>query len=235
MNLKLKNQYNNWWRQKKTKEENINAAKRLYNHILNELFIYKPGLKNSKILDVGCGAGNFLVEAEKRELEIYGLDLSDYILNKAKKKVKGNFFIGNGEKLPFQTNEFDFVTCIGALEHFPHPDEGIKEIARVMKKNGVCLFHVPNLMFLGHIYMAYKYGIMPSENKQSFSEVFYTYKGWKNMIEKNGLEIVYCDVFNDMSETQRVNNFIKFLWQFVISRFVPFNLSYAFNFFCKKS
>ncbi len=229
----LKKNYNSWWQSKQIHGESIDAARRMYHAILDGFEKYYKG-KSKKILDVACGTGEFLKEAKNRGMDIYGVDISDYAIQDAKKHIQGKFFVGSGEELPFKKDEFDLVTCIGSLEHFASQQKGISEMARVIKKNGVLLIHVPNLMFLGHIYMTYRYGVMPSEGKQSFSEVFYTYEGWKKLLEENGLKVIACTVVNDMSKTEKVNIVTKLLWQSVIRHIVPFHLSYAFNFYCTK-
>lgn len=231
----LQHEYNRWWQGKTIQGENIDAAKRMYRDILKDLQKHHiSAIKQPKILDVACGTGEFLVEAQKLGMDVYGIDLSSYAISFAKKHIDGAFVVGSGEKLPFKANTFDYVTCIGSLEHFPHPERGISEMARILKKDGVCLIHVPNLMFLGHIYMTARFGVMPSEGKQNFSERFYTYLGWKNLIGKNGLTVICCTVVNDMSKNQKVSTFTKFVWQAFIRYFVPFHLSYAFNFYCGK-
>lgn len=229
----LKKNYNAWWQSKQIHGESIDAAQKIYNNILDDLEKYSRG-KSKKILDVACGTGEFLKEAKKRDMEIFGVDISDYAIQDAKKHIAGKFLVDSGEQLPFKKEEFDLVTCIGSLEHFGSQAKGIQEMARVVKKSGIVLIHVPNLMFLGHIYMTYKSGIMPSEGKQSFSEVFYTYEGWKKLLEENGLKVIACTVVNDMSKTEKVGLFTKFVWQQFIRHIVPFHLSYAFNFYCKK-
>ena len=202
-----------------------------YNFVLDLLSVKKSYRgKKVKILDAGCGKGLFLKEAQKRGLEIYGIDISNVAIKVAKKIVKGNFLVGNTEKLPYQDNSFDYVTCLGSLEHFTHSDIGAKEIARVLKKDGEALIYVPNLMFIGHIYMTGRYGIMPTEGKQSFSEVFYTYSGWKKLLEENGLKIIDCRKYNRIYATKRINRLIVFLWENLLRFFVPFNLSYCFLF-----
>lgn len=232
----LQGEYNRWWKDKTIQGENIDAAKRMYRDILKDLQKHHISVvKQPKILDVACGTGEFLVEAQKLGMDVYGVDLSSYAISFAKKHTDGTFLVGNGEKLSFKVNTFDYVTCIGSLEHFPHPEKGILEMARVLKKDsGRCIIHVPNLMFLGHIYMTYRYGIMPSEGKQSFSETFYTYEGWKNLLEKNGLSVIKCSAVNDMSKTEKVSRFTKFIWQALFRHVAPFHLSYAFNFYCRK-
>lgn len=231
---KLQNQYNQWWEGKTIEGESIDAAKRMYRSILQDLQKYYKSFKKAKLLDVACGTGEFAVEAKKLGMEVFGIDLSNYAIDYAKKHIDGTFSVASGEKLPFKENVFDFVTCIGSLEHFPHPEKGVSEMARVVKKDGICLIHVPNLMFAGHIYMTMRYGVMPSEGGQSFSEVFYTYEGWKKLFEENGLNVIACTVYNDVSKTEKVNPLIKFIWQTFFRPVVPFHLSYAFNFYCKK-
>lgn len=231
---KLQKTYNKWWQSKTIEGENIDAAKRMYRMLLDGLEKYRRK-RQIKILDVACGTGEFLIEAAKRGMKVYGIDLSDYAIAFAKKHIEGGFLVGSGEKLSFKDNSFDFVTCIGSLEHFPHPEKGISEMARVLRKGGVCLIHVPNLMFLGHVYMAMRYGVMPSEGKQSFSERFCTYNGWKDLLESHGFRVVTSTVYNDVSKTEKVSPLTKFIWHTVIRPIVPFNLSYAFNFYCQKN
>jgi len=206
-----------------------------YNLVLDLLDIKKNyRKKKKKILDIACGKGSFLREARKRNLSVFGIDISKIAIRKARELVEGEFLVGNAERLPYRNETLDYITCLGSLEHFSHPNIGIKEITRVLKKDGKALIYVPNLMFLGHIYMTWKYGIMPTEGKQSFAEIFYTYKGWKNLLEKNGLRIVNYKKYNHIYATQKINKFFIFLWENLFRPWVPFNLSYCFLFLCIK-
>lgn len=206
-----------------------------YNLVLDLLDVRKSHKgKKRKILDVACGKGLFLKEAQKRDLEIYGIDISKVAIETAEQIVKGNFLTGNAEDLPYRDNSFNYVTCLGSLEHFAHPDIGAKEIARALKKDGKALIYVPNLMFIGHIYMTWRYGIMPTEGEQSFSEVFYTYRGWEKLLEENGLKVIDCRKYNHVWATRKANKVIIFLWERLLRPFVPFNLSYCFLFICIK-
>jgi len=206
-----------------------------YNFILDLLGVKDNQKCKKKILDVACGKGLFLREALKRSLEIYGIDISKVAIKKAKQFIKGNFCSGNAENLSYKDNSFDYVTCLGSLEHFTHPDIGVKEIAMVLKNDGKAIIYVPNLMFVGHIYMAWRCGIMPTEGKQSFSEVFYTYRGWKELLEENGLRVVDCQKYNRIYATKKVNKIFVFIWEYLFRFFIPINLSYCFLFLCKKN
>src|SRR3972149_7217318 len=61
----------------------------------------QAGIK--KILDVGCGEGEFLEICQKAGTECFGVDISNYALKKAKGKVKGKLASVNveTEKLPY--------------------------------------------------------------------------------------------------------------------------------------
>ncbi len=98
-------------------------------------------LKNNlKILDVGCGTGDSLVLLNRLNpnIDLYGLDISEEMLKKARKKLneKGVLKLGDVENTSFKSNFFDFVITTEAFHHFPNPDLALKEIYRVLKKNG---------------------------------------------------------------------------------------------------
>jgi len=105
-----------------------------------------------KILDVGCHAG-FITENILRAVEyqtLDGIDISKQAIKHAKKRIKqGNFVVGDAHKLPYKQNQFDSLFCFEALEHLENPPIVIKEMKRVLKKNGAIYILVPtdNLLF----------------------------------------------------------------------------------------
>lgn len=236
MGINLRKTYNNWYKsilkQKRNKKLPPQSIK-FYQNILSALKEYNKK-KNPKILDVACGIGHFLQEAQRSMFEVYGVDISDMAVRQAEKLTGAKIVRGNAENLPFKKDTFDFVTCIGSLEHFSNAEKALTEMSRVLKSQGVCFLHVPNLMFVGHIYMAMRDGSMPSEGGQQFSESYRTYLGWKKLIEENGMKVIRCDTYNEMFATKKVNAFIKLLWQAIGKHIVPFHFSYAFDFYCKK-
>lgn len=95
-------------------------------------------------------------------------------------------------------------------------------------------------MFLGHIYLAWRYGAMPSEGGEGGKfydyeiEKFYTYEGWKNILEKAGFKVIACKKYNYVLGSKKVSKFTKFLYNKVFQHFLPLNLSYCFIFICRK-
>lgn len=103
--------------------------------------IYKwcKNLKSKKILDVGG-----VEETSKFFLNLFP-NAKVYTLNirkdlKAKLKV-----IGNAQLLPFKNGVFDLVFCGEIIEHLVNPINFLKEVKRVLKKNGKLIITTPNM------------------------------------------------------------------------------------------
>ena len=95
------------------------------------------GLKPGKtILDVSCGEGIFLREVLRKFklTRASGLDISDIAVSIAKRRSPDpGFVVADGQRIPFKDKSFDYVTCLGSLEHYLDQDLGLREIRRVAK------------------------------------------------------------------------------------------------------
>lgn len=101
------------------------------------------------ILDVGCGGGYLSEELAKTNLDVIGLDPSNESIESAQMHAEQEgldikYFVGYGEKLPFESNSFDFVCCCDVLEHVKDFGNIIKEISRVLKNNGIIFYDTIN-------------------------------------------------------------------------------------------
>ena len=107
-----------------------------------------------KILDIGCADGTatkFILEQSKADL-IIGVDVLQSSVDYAKKRFKSSklkFLMADAEKLPFEKNQFEAVFCLDSIEHFFEPEKVIREMRRVLKKDGylVILVHTKSLLF----------------------------------------------------------------------------------------
>ena len=110
--------------------------------------IEKSKIKNqkSKILDVGCGTGANL-EMLKQYGEAEGVDVSDDALEFCRKKGL-KVHKGLAEELPFADETFDLVTALDVVEHLDDDIAGLKEMHRILKKDGKTLIFVPAFMWL---------------------------------------------------------------------------------------
>ena len=108
-----------------------------------------PDISPKKILDIGCGGGIFTRLALEKypEAKAWGIDISELSIQYSK-KFNEKFLregrlvlgIGNVAHMPFSDGFFDLV--VSNASHFFWPDlpENLKEVARIVKKDGiVCL------------------------------------------------------------------------------------------------
>lgn len=97
--------------------------------------------KHSKVLDVACGTGLFLVPiATKFDFEFYGADMSSSMLETAYKKAKNKdlrvkFLNSDVHCLPFKDGYFDVLISTNAIHHFDLI-KSLNECARVLKEGG---------------------------------------------------------------------------------------------------
>ena len=105
-------------------------------------------------MDIGCADGTatkFILEQSKADL-IIGVDVLQSSVDYAKKRFKSSklkFLMADAEKLPFEKNQFEAVFCLDSIEHFFEPEKVIREMRRVLKKDGylVILVHTKSLLF----------------------------------------------------------------------------------------
>lgn len=96
---------------------------------------------SGKILDLGCGEGEFIILDPKR---IIGLDSNKKSIEICKKK-KLRVIFASATRLPFKKNSFDGVHCSHLIEHL-YPSDAhrmLSEVARVLKKNGIFVLSTP--------------------------------------------------------------------------------------------
>ena len=89
--------------------------------------------KGDKILDIGCSTGNFIIQDPKN---MVGIDIDLDAIKIAKKRNLVVFHLKNPRKLPFKNETFDNIHCRHVLEHLKEPLDFMKEIIRVLKKDG---------------------------------------------------------------------------------------------------
>lgn len=183
--------------------------------------------RGSTLLDVACGGGYLLAEAEAAGLRAVGVDLSAVALELARDGAPGAAAVlGDGERLPFAGGAFDCVTNIGSLEHFFDPGAGVREMARVLKKGGRLLVMVPNSYFLMTVWNVLWQGDSGRATDQEVDR-WATRREWSDLLRGNGLEVER--VLKHNYSARRSPLLYK-----LVRPFIPLNLSYCFLFLCRK-
>ena len=119
--------------------------------------------KFDRILDVGCGDGNFVISVAKacRTKEVYGVEISEKGVEMARKNGVQSYQIDVDEDdFPFEDNYFDAVTALELIEHLFDPDHFLDEVYRVLKPNGVFVLSTTNLAAI-HNRIALLFGYQP--------------------------------------------------------------------------
>ncbi len=103
-----------------------------------------------KVLDAGCGTGEYSCWYAQRGADVTGVDLSepsmkiasDYAQREGITNVR--FMKQSVLDLDFPDASFDFVYSMGVLHHTPDPYGGFVELCRVLKPGGVLIVSLYN-------------------------------------------------------------------------------------------
>ncbi|QIB68892.1 class I SAM-dependent methyltransferase [Aminipila butyrica] len=132
---KSKNAFN---QQAATYDEDIKGqhARNLYPTLLAKL----SGVDFHTILDLGCGTGAVMqaILQDFPDTRVYGIDISENMLQKAKEKLtdKASLILGDSEHLPYENEMFEVVYCNDSFHHYPAPEKVAAEVYRVLKPKG---------------------------------------------------------------------------------------------------
>ncbi len=101
----------------------------------------------AQILDLGCGAGNYVRFLAGIGHRVTGLDYSFPSLNRAVSadpKRDGHYVGGDAYSLPFCKGCFDLVVSIGVLQALASPERALDEMLRVLRPEGLLVIEFLN-------------------------------------------------------------------------------------------
>ncbi len=158
----------------------------------------------NKILDVATGTADFAIEAAKKiNTFIEGIDISENMLAIGRKKIlkKGlqqriTLSIADAESLHYSNDSFDAVTAAFGVRNFENMHNGLTEMYRVLKLNGITLileFSKPAKFPFKQLYTFYFKAILPafgkiiSKDKSAYKylpESVFNFPDGKNFLDK---------------------------------------------------
>ena len=162
----------------------------------SELRQFLPdAIASMKILEVGCGAGNFVNNIPKYQ-EYWGIEPNADMFEKAIKRLD-RVLLGSFEEINQQIPEgyFDLVICNDVIEHMEDVDLFLEKIKTKLKPNGFLMGSIPNVRFIENIlrfliqkdWKYTEWGILDKTHLRFFTE-----KSLKRLFEENGFRI---DIF----------------------------------------
>jgi len=129
--------------------------------------------KNNTILDIGCGTGDIALQILDKKnivngkIKMFLTDPNIKMINQGIKKLdkkKIKWFTSYAENLPIKNEQFDLVTMSFSLRNVENINKTLKEVKRVLKKNGqfLCLeFGKVDNLILNSIYKKYSENFIP--------------------------------------------------------------------------
>ncbi len=112
--------------------------------------------KEKSVLDVGCGGGYASEHLARRGASVFGTDIMKESLGQARvhaaaENLRIEYRLCTPERLPFDDNTMDAVTCFDVLEHIPDKERILREIGRVLKPGGLFFYDTFSKTFLSKL------------------------------------------------------------------------------------
>ena len=199
--------------------------------------MYLENLPPGKLLDVGCGAGQFLNVMKKKGWEVHGQDIDHKSAENALRTYGLWIDVGKLEDIAYPDNSFDAITLSHVIEHMHDPILLLSECRKILKAGGVLVIVAPNSESFGHSYFKSCYLCLDPPRHLSL----YNQKNLRNVVKKAGfsnnsqtwtdsLDITYysalgsIDLKNDgwhqMESTPRIIRAIYAMFFHLLSRIV---------------
>jgi ubiquinone/menaquinone biosynthesis C-methylase UbiE len=161
------------------------ADRIIVDQIMNHLRV----VSNGKYLDVGCGSGNYTGALATKNLNIEGFDISESMLQKARKKYPNvSFMQGNALHLPHSDATFDGAICTLATHHIDNNPQLFQEVFRVLNQGYFVMFTATPEQMQSYWLHHYFPKMMKSsaEKMASFESIEYDMKqaGFQNIQSK---------------------------------------------------
>ena len=112
-----------------------------YGHVLAEIETLRP----ESLIDIGCGPGGFLRAVQKRfpEIQLNALDLSEEMAGETRERLGPSAVVtvGDAEHMPLESGQYNVVTCNMSIHHYPHPQDAVNEMYRILASGGTLLLN----------------------------------------------------------------------------------------------
>ena len=120
-------------------------------------------VKGKKVLDCGCGTGRFSILLKGKGADVFSTDISENMLKVLGSKTDVNLIRSDIFCLPFLEGNFDLVVCSQVLTHLHEYRKPLEEFKRILKRNGIVVFDIRNLSWMGNAYRHIQQRIIGSQ------------------------------------------------------------------------
>lgn len=158
-----------------------------------------------KLLDVGCGIGDYISLLDELGWCVYGVETSRKAADFAN-QLERNVECVSFEGAKYLNNFFDVITMWHALEHFSDPKQMLEKALQLLKNDGVIILGVPNYnSFDRIIFRKYWNGYEIPLHLYHF-----TPSSLKNLLVRSGYKVT--EITHTIRPTDMVSSFRNFLY-----------------------
>jgi len=131
-------------------------------------------IRHHRLLDIGCGTGAFLRQAQREGWSVVGLELSPKVADYARKEGILEVETGSIESpTNFAPASFDIVTMFGVIEHLGNPRGAVLECATLLRPGGLLVLQTPTedgfIRRFGHLIYRMTCGLVNFHVRQLYS------------------------------------------------------------------
>lgn len=149
-------------------------------------FLSPKGVDKIRILDIGCGSGEFLANINSARFDKYGVEINPQGCEKCKEKGL-NVSSTELKATKFNSDYFDVITMWHVLEHLNNPIDVLLEARRILKAKGVLIISTPDTGSLG-----FKHGLKNWFHLDSPRHlILYNYNSLSLLLEEAGFKAKY--------------------------------------------
>lgn len=154
-----------------------------YAYMMKQIEQLLPAGSGRRLFDFGCGAGGFLLEAQKAGFDVMGLELSKDLARHVISEYEIPVFQGLVDAPEFAQETFDVILSSQVFEHLLDPRQTLAALIKHLRRPGLLLIEVPNQL---DIRERLRRGSMMDD-----SHLFYfTARSLSRMLESEGLRVV---------------------------------------------
>jgi 2-polyprenyl-3-methyl-5-hydroxy-6-metoxy-1,4-benzoquinol methylase len=162
----------------------LDEVRQRYEEFLESLA--DAGLRQGRMLEIGCDKGQFLKIAQDQGFEVEGIDPSnsaDIAREKFGLPVRRGLF----QEEPYEPDSFDAVIMLDVLEHISEPMQCLHKIEQILKPGGLLLVKVPNVRHEFGLYPRVRSGALGFGAHEHLSH--FSQKTLASAFHRAGLEV----------------------------------------------
>ena len=167
-----------------------------FSNIRFDLIALLPSQGINRLLELGAGGGDTLVEIKNKKLanEVVGIELMKLSDSNQENSAIDKFIYGDFEEIydQLQQGSFDAIICGDVLEHLVDPWKVVEKLTSMLSPGGIIIISTPNARYYEMFLKVFVKGSFEYTDHGLFDKThlrFFCKKNLKKMVTDNGLVI----------------------------------------------